>query len=69
MSPFDRSQRGYVLEFKTIGEDTTAEHALNDALAQIEQKQYASGLEAEGVSEVAKLAIVLQGKTITLKVA
>ena len=69
MSPFDRLQRGYVLEFKTIGEDARAEDALNEALAQIEQKQYASGLEAEGVSEVTKLAIVLQGKTITMKVA
>lgn len=68
MNPFDKSQPGFVIEFKAIGPDDDLDHALDDALAQIEQKQYSAGLEADGVKDIARLAIALQGKTVTVRV-
>jgi len=68
MSPFDRTRRGYVIEFKTVGEGASLDDTLQAALEQIESKQYAAGLEAEGVKEVAKLAIVVQGKKVRVEV-
>ena len=67
MNPFDKTRRGLVIEFKAITQDDDLDHALAEALAQIEEKQYAAGLEADGVATVAKLAIVLQQKTVATR--
>jgi hypothetical protein len=69
MNPFDKNQRGFVIEFKSLDQDADLDDALNAALKQIDEQQYATGLEADGVKEIVKLAIVLQGKTIKMKVA
>ena len=67
MSPFEKRERGFVIELKAIGGDGDLDQALAEALAQIEEKHYAAGLEADGVKDIARLAIVLQGKTVKIK--
>ena len=67
MAPFDKGRRGFVIELKALGPDDDVDRALDRALRQIDEKQYVAGLEADGVSDVVKLAIVLQGKTIGVK--
>ena len=69
MNPFDKSQRGFIIEFKSLDQEADLEDALSAALRQIDEQQYATGLEADGVEEIVKLAIVLQGKTVKMKVA
>ena len=67
LTPKDPSQRGFVLEFKSIAPDADLDSALADALDQIEMRRYAADLRAAGVIDILELAIVLQGKTIRVK--
>ncbi len=69
MSPFDKSQLGFVIELKAIDKDGDVDQALDRALEQIDAKQYTAGLEADGVARVARLGIVLQGKAVRVRVA
>ena len=67
LSPKDSSQRGFVLEFKSIPPSADMDAALADALDQIEARQYAADLRSAGVTDILELAIVLQGKTIRVQ--
>ena len=67
LTPKDTSQRGFVLEFKSIAPDADLDAALADALDQIETRRYAADLRTAGVADVLELAIVLQGKTIRVE--
>jgi len=67
MIPRKRGEAGFVIEFKAIDESADMDSALRDALAQIEEKQYAAEALADGVSKVRKLAIALQGKTVKVR--
>ena len=59
--------RGIVMEFKRLGKNESMEEQLTAALAQIEEKQYASTLRAEGCDEVLSLAIVFDGKRLEVR--
>ena len=67
LTPKDTSQRGFVLEFKSIPPDADLDVALGDALDQIEARRYVAGLRTAGVADILELAIVLQGKAIRVK--
>ena len=62
-----RDRPGLVIELKAIGQEEDLDRALDAALSQIDEKQYSAGLEAQGVADIAKVAIVLQGKTVKVR--
>jgi hypothetical protein len=65
----DRYPFGCVIEFKTVDseENETVETAAAAALAQIEEKKYETELIDRGIKTIKKLAIVFQGKEVTVK--
>jgi len=67
MAPRDRSQRGVVMEFKTWEDGRSAEEQLEAALAQIEEKQYAAELVAQGIERILRLGIVFDGKRLHVR--
>ena len=60
---------GYVIEFKTIDteEGETVESAAQSALKQIEDKKYETELVEKGIKNIKKLAIVFNGKEVTVR--
>ena len=67
LAPRRSGQAGFVIEFKAIAESDDPDNALNQALAQISEKQYVAELAAENISPIHRLAIVLHGKTIKVR--
>ncbi|MEE4359824.1 MAG: AAA family ATPase [Desulfococcaceae bacterium] len=69
LMPKDKSRHGIVMEFKKVNErkKETPEQALEKALKQMEEKKYVSELEAAGIKNILKLAIVFQGKELWMK--
>jgi len=67
--PHDLSLTGYVIEFKTVDveDNETVESAVNAALKQIEEKKYETELVERGVKNYKKLAIVFNGKEVTIR--
>lgn len=64
--PRDGIGAGVVIEIKALGPlgRQTPEQALDQALAQIEARDYAAELRAEGIAPIHKLAIVFEGKRV-----
>ncbi|CAN2039554.1 AAA ATPase-like domain-containing protein, nuclease domain-containing [Candidatus Magnetomoraceae bacterium gMMP-15] len=69
LKPKDLNKQGIIIEFKRVYKDEgeTPEGTLEDALKQIEEKQYAAELEAAGVNNILKLAIAFQGKELWIR--
>ncbi|MCP4132931.1 MAG: AAA family ATPase [bacterium] len=67
--PEDKNRLGFIIEFKKIGvfEKETVDKALERAFKQIEEKRYDSELTALGIKKYKKLAIVFQGKEVTVR--
>jgi hypothetical protein len=67
--PKDRTQLGYVIEFKKVSdyENETVDSAIAKAFAQIEAKNYEMELRSRGVTAIKKLAIVFEGKQVWVK--
>jgi hypothetical protein len=67
--PRDLSLTGYVIEFKTVDveDNETVESAVKAALKQIEEKKYETELVERGVKNYKKLAIVFNGKEVTIR--
>ena len=67
--PRDPHKIGYVIEFKTIDteEGETVESAAESALKQIEDKKYETELLERGIKNIKKLAIVFNGKDVTVR--
>ena len=67
--PHDVHKVGYVIEFKAIDteEGETVESAVNAALKQIEDKKYETELIERGITNIKKLAIVFNGKDVTVR--
>jgi hypothetical protein len=67
--PRDLSSAGYVIEFKKVDaeENETAEIAVQKALAQIAEKNYAAELIARGAKTIKHLAIVFEGKQVWVR--
>jgi hypothetical protein len=68
MFPRDISKRGIVFEFKKVDhyDEETLEIACQQALKQIEEKEYAREIKEMGVSEVVGIGIGFEGKRIKL---
>ncbi len=67
--PRDISLTGYVIEFKAVDayDNETVETAAASALKQIEEKKYHTELQAGGIKNIKKLAIVFNGKEVYVK--
>jgi hypothetical protein len=67
--PKDLAKTGYVMEFKTVDteENETVESAVKAALKQIAEKKYETELVQRGVKNYKKLAVVFNGKDVTVK--
>jgi len=67
--PKDLSQHGMIFEFKKIDEedDKTPETALESALKQIHDRDYASELRATGVENIWGIGVVIDGKRVWCK--
>ncbi len=65
--PKDLTKQGIILEFKKVYEDKTPEDTLEEALKQIETRQYEAELKAAGVVDILKLAVAFQGKKLWIK--
>ena len=64
--PKDTSQPGFVFEFKKIDEDEgeNKEKAMESALSQIREKDYAAELREVGVQRVIGIGVVFEGKRV-----
>ena len=69
--PRDSTKLGIIIEFKKLDRfDTESEEELaEEAMQQIEHKNYAASLEYRGVKNILKLAIVFKGKEVFIKSA
>ncbi|MCP4750538.1 MAG: AAA family ATPase [Proteobacteria bacterium] len=74
MQPKDIKNPGIIMEFKRIEEkrgekmgDDVPEKTLNEALKQIEARQYETEMNAAGVNDILKLAIAFKGKELWVR--
>ncbi|MCX6581363.1 MAG: AAA family ATPase [Candidatus Aminicenantes bacterium] len=65
--PGDVSKLGYVIEFKKVRKNETVESAVASALKQMNDLQYETELVERGIKNIKKLAIVFNGKEVTIK--
>ncbi|MCP4156424.1 MAG: hypothetical protein GY757_52410 [bacterium] len=65
--PKDKSKLGFIIEFKKVRPKETVETAAKAALKQIEEKKYDTELKERGIKNYKKLAIVFNGKDVTIK--
>ncbi|MCU0289563.1 MAG: ATP-binding protein, partial [Acidobacteria bacterium] len=65
--PRDLSQWGMVIEFKKTGKNESVKSAAKSALKQIKEKKYETELKERGVKKIKKLAVVFEGKNVTVK--
>jgi hypothetical protein len=66
MIPRHPTDAGFILEFKKIDrpDDPNAEAAMQSALQQIQQQQYAAELRAHSVTSIWGIGVVVEGKTV-----
>lgn len=69
MRPKDIRKQAFIMELKVCDTDfgDTVESVLDEALKQIEQKQYAATLRAAGITDILCLAITFDGKRVWAK--
>ena len=69
LKPLDLKKHGIIIEFKQVDEEDgeTPEKAMETALKQIEARAYATELEASGITDILKIAVVFRGKELWVK--
>jgi hypothetical protein len=65
--PADVSRLGYVIEFKKVRKNETVESAVESALKQMNDLKYETELVEQGIKNIKKLAIVFNGKEVTIR--
>jgi len=65
--PKDIKKQGIIIEFKVIDRNDDTDKVLNDALNQIEKKQYATELKVVGVIDILNIAVGFCGKDVYLR--
>ncbi|MBQ9387752.1 MAG: AAA family ATPase [Lachnospiraceae bacterium] len=66
--PINKSDPGFIFEFKYAGKDSYNLEALADkALAQIEEKKYETELHSQGVTKIIKTGIAFKGKKAVVR--
>lgn len=66
MIPKDTNERGVILEFKLATDPTNLDEQAEAALAQIQAKDYAAELKAQGVQAYTSLGIAFCGKEVRI---
>ena len=67
LCPKDPSRHGIVIEFKRVYQDEAPDDVLEEALQQIQERRYATELEAAGIQQIITLAIAFQGKRLWMR--
>ena len=69
LEPKDLKLPGILMEFKAAREasDTSLSNLAEEALSQIEKKQYATELSERGVSQIVTYGIAFSGKQVVVK--
>ena len=67
LTPKDRSEAGYIFEFKVVESQEEMEKGLDQALEQIKSKKYDINMKNEGVNEIIHIGIVFCGKLVDVK--
>ena len=65
--PVDPEKLGYIIEFKKVRRNETLESAVESALKQIDERKYETELVQRGIKTYKKLAVVFNGKDVTIK--
>ena len=65
--PKDTSKRAIIMELKKIGMNETKDTALDNALKQIEDKQYETDIRKRGIQQMTKLAVTFDGKRVWVR--
>ena len=65
--PKDTSKRAIIMELKKIGMHETKDTALDNALKQIEDKQYETDIRKRGIQHMTKLAVTFDGKRVWVR--
>ena len=65
--PGDVSKLGFIIEFKKSRKNESVESAAESALKQIDDKKYETELLERGITNIKKLAIVFNGKEVTVR--
>ena len=65
--PKDPLALGIIMEFKKIKETESLEKGADEALEQIEKKQYEQEVRNRGISNILKLGLAFQGKKVFVK--
>ena len=65
--PKDSSELGIIMEFKKVKEEENLQLAAEDALNQIEKKQYSQELLKRGIKNILTLGLAFQGKQVFIK--
>jgi len=58
---------GYIIEFKKVRKNETVDSAVKSALKQIDERKYESELVERGIKTYKKLAVVFNGKDVTIR--
>ena len=66
LKPKNRNKIGIIIEFKLVDEGETYQEILKSAMQQIKDKHYIAELEAAGVKNILKIAVVFKGKELWL---
>jgi hypothetical protein len=65
--PREPSKLGYIIEFKKVRKNETVETAVESALKQIDERKYETELVERGIKTYKKLAVVFNGKDVTIR--
>ncbi len=66
MIPHQKEKPGFIFEFKKIDrpDDNSAEEAMQSALQQIKDQDYATELRAQAVKQIWGIGVVVEGKQV-----
>lgn len=65
--PKNPKQRGVIIEFKRVIRKDSLEQSAENALQQIQEKQYAQELQKRGITAITAFGIAFKGKEVLLK--
>jgi len=65
--PGDPAKLGYIIEFKKVRRKETVESAVESALKQIDERKYETELLERGIKTYKKLAVIFNGKDVTIR--
>ena len=66
MTPKEKNHAGVILEFKCADREDMLAKKAAEALAQIEERQYAADMQAKGVQTIWKYGVAFCGKNMAI---